>query len=178
MATRHISLRYPKCFRFPLRAVSFLMNYGWEFEPIVINILNYPIKHFYSNILLGRGSIVLGTFDGALSPSVLYIEHKLASKAAMSLLSKYYYLKIKAISFQILYHYTWNLKTYLNIVLSLDLIFISNKNDNHEQTYAHDVTIYEYDFQCRGVQFYHNLEFGRYFQSFNSFYFGRPRTPP
>ena len=45
------------------------------------------------------------------------------------------------ISFRMLYHYTWNSKTNLDIVSSLDLNIISNKNDNHKHKLAHDLII-------------------------------------
>ena len=77
-------------------------------------------------------------FYGALSPGVIYIGHKLIRIIPISLISKYYYIKIMVISFRMLYHYTWNSKTNLNIVSSLDLNIISNKNDNHKHKHAHD----------------------------------------
>ena len=80
-------------------------------------------------------------FYGALSPGVIYIGHKLIRIIPISLISKYYYIKILVISFRMLYHYTWNSKTNLNIVSSLDLNFISNKNDNHKHKHAHDLII-------------------------------------
>ena len=80
-------------------------------------------------------------FYGALSPGVIYIGHKSIRIIPISLISKYYYVKIMVISFRMLYHYIWNSKTNLNIVSSLDLNIISNKNDNHKHKHAHDLII-------------------------------------
>ena len=80
-------------------------------------------------------------FYGALSPGVIYIGYKLIRIIPISLTSKYYYVKIMVISFRMMYHYTWNSKTNLNIVSSLDLNIISNKNDNHKHKHSHDMII-------------------------------------
>ena len=58
-------------------------------------------------------------FYGALSPGVIYIGHKLIRIILISLISKYYYIKIMVVSFRMLYNYTWNSKTNLNIVFGL-----------------------------------------------------------
>ena len=81
----------------------FLLNHGWEFELIVINVLDFSYitcLFVYPAVL---ASNMLGTFYDALSLGILYIGHKLISIIPIPVISKYYYFKIMVIS---LYQFT------------------------------------------------------------------------
>ena len=90
----------------------------------------------------------------------------------ISELYKYYYFhKIMVILFRMLYHLTQNLKTSPNIVSSLDVNVISNKNNNHKCKYAPDLVICIWIwFSVYGGSSYH-LKFSGYIQSFFCFFF-------
>ena len=78
---------------------------------------------------------MLGTFYVVLSPGILYIGHKLISIISISVITKWYYLKIMVISLGCSFYLEFEDET--NMVSSLDLI--SNKNDDHEHKYAKDM---------------------------------------
>ena len=83
-------------------------------------------------------SIMLGTAHGALSPGVIYIGYTLINIIPISVISKYYHFEVMVTSFKMLYHFILS----PNIGSSLNLNFISNKNDNHKQKYTLDMIIF------------------------------------
>ena len=131
-------VRLPRCFHFSWRVMvlSFLWTMSGNSNSWSCISSISLIEHFYSYNLLTLGV----HFHGALSYRNLYIGNKLISIIPISSIYKHYDFKIMVISFRMLYHFTWNLKTNLNIVSNLDFNFISNKNDNYKHKFVHDVT--------------------------------------